>query len=174
VLLTRLWPKAPPAAVLVPAALAIGLLARPFLLPTPADTATAAVLYDFVRGRGRPILATRPDYTYFVVHQPVEAEGSSLTFLVADRVPGIEILLDRVRRRYYRTIVAVPYYWPNDPGFVAALEGYEMAAQCSIGYFYGQTEFVIFVPRGEGARPAAPPPGARCTTYAAGPGAPVP
>ena len=72
----RLWPPAPHLAVLLPAALGLALLARPFPLPTSADSATSAAFYSFVRDRGRPILATRPDYAYFVVRQPVEVEGN--------------------------------------------------------------------------------------------------
>jgi len=169
VLGARLWPTTPPLAVLVPAALGIALLARPFPLPTPADAATSAVLYDFVRERGRPILATRPDYAYVFVHQPIEVEGSSFPFLAVAGVPGMQKVLDRVRGRHYRVIVAVAYFWPNHPAFVEALEGYEMAAECTLGYYYGRTVFVMFVPRGEGARPPAPPAGARCVTYAAAP-----
>jgi hypothetical protein len=173
VLVGRLWPRNPPLAVMLPAALGLALLARPFPLPTPADHATSAFLYSFVRERGGPILATRPDYAYYIVDQPVEAEGSSLHFLVAARIAGTEKLVERMRRHHYRLVVATPQFWPNDPSFVAALEGYEMAAKCTLGYFYGRTEFFMFVPRGDGGRPA-PVVGARCLTYAAGPGPAAP
>jgi hypothetical protein len=173
VLGARLWPQTPPAAVLVPAALGIALLARPFPLPTSADAATSAVLYDFVRERGRPILATRPEYAYFIVHQPVEVEGSSFPFLAAVGVPGMEKVLDRVRRRHYRVIVAVSDFWPKHPAFVAALEGYEIAAACTFAYYHGSVDYVVFVPRGEGARPPAFPAAARCVRFAAGPEGPA-
>lgn len=165
----RLWPRTPAMTILVPAALALALLARPFPLPTSADAATSAAFYSFVRDRGRPLLATRPDYAYFVVGQPVEAEGSGLPYLVAARVPGTEELLARVRRRYYRLIVALPYFWPNDRDFEAALiEGYEITGTCALGFFYGRSEFVLLLPRGDGAR-LVPPPGARCWSMAAAP-----
>ena len=165
----RLWPTTPSMAILVPAALALSLLARPYRLPTSADAATSAAFYSFVRERGQPLLATRPEYAYYVLHQPVEAEGSGFPYFVASRVPGTEQFLDRVRRRYYRLIVAVPYFWPNDPDYVNALEdGYAIIARCTLGYFYGPAEFVLFLPRGESAqlrgtaearcRAAAPPP----------------
>lgn len=167
VLACRLWPKTPAPAVLAPAALGLALLARPFPLPTSADADTSAAFYSFVRDRGRPILATRPDYAYFVVRQPVEAEGSGLPYLVAARMPGTEELLERVRLRYYRLIVALPYFWPNDPAFEQALtQGYEIAATCTLGFFYGQSEFVLLLPRSDGTR-FVPPPAARCRSFAA-------
>lgn len=174
VLGARLWPPTPPPAVLVPAALGIALLARPFPLPTSADAATSALLYDFVRERGRPILATRPDYAYFIVNQPVEVEGSSFPFLAAVGVPGMQKVLDRVRRRHYRVIVAVSDFWPKHPAFVDALEGYEIAAACTFAYYHGRVDYVMFVPRGEGARPPAFPAAARCVTFAAAPDRPAP
>lgn len=165
----RLWPATPPMAVLVPAALGLALLTRPFPLPTSADAATSAAFYSLVRDRGRPLLATRPDYAYFVVHQPVEAEGSGLPYLVASRVPGTETLLERVRRRHYRLIVALPYFWPNDRAFETALsEGYDIAGTCTLAFFYGQSEFVLLLPRGEAARLVSPP-AARCRSFAAAP-----
>jgi hypothetical protein len=170
----RLWPGTPPLAVLVPAVLGLALLARPFPLPTPADAETSTAFYSFVRDRGRPILATRPDYAYFLVRQPVEAEGSGLPYLVAARVPGTEQLLERVRRRHYRLIVALPYFWPNEPAFETALsEGYEIAGTCTLGFFYGQSEFVLLVPRGDGVR-LTPSPGARCRSFAAPAASPAP
>lgn len=170
----RLWPKAPSVAVFVPATLGLALLARPVPLPTSVDAATSAAFYSFVRDRGRPLLATRPEYAYYVLHQPVEVEGSGLPYVVAARVPGTEELLDRLRRRHYRLLVAVPHFWPNDRGFVDALEdGYEIAARCSLGFFYGRTEFFMFLPRGEGPRPIIPA-GARCLAFPAPPVQPAP
>jgi hypothetical protein len=163
----RLWPVAPPAAVLVPAALGLALLARPHPLPTPGDAATSSAFYSFVRDRGRPLLATRPDYAYFLLRQPVEAEGSSLPHLVAAGVPGTGELLERVRRRHYRLIVAQPYFWPNDRAFEAALAGgYEIAGTCELAFFYGRSEFVLLPRRGDGAV-FAPPAGTRCRALAA-------
>jgi hypothetical protein len=82
------------------------------------------------------------------------------------------VLLERVRRRYYRLIIALPYFWPNDRGFEAALaEGYEIAATCTLAFFYGRSEFVLLLPRGEAAR-LVPPPGARCRSFAAAPVSP--
>jgi hypothetical protein len=165
VLACRLWPATPAMSVLVPAALGLALLARPFPLPTSADAATSAAFYSFVRERGQPLLATRPEYAYFVVRQPVEAEGSGLTYLVAARVPGTEVLLERVRRRHYRLIVALPYFWPNDRDFEVALaEGYEIAGTCTLAFFSGRSEFVLLLPRGGTAR-FAPPPATRCRSF---------
>ena len=168
VLACRLLPALPKAAALVPAALAVALLARPQPLPAPEDAATAARFYAFVRERGRPLLATRPDLAYFVVGQPVETEGSGLPYLVAARVPGVDTLLERVRERRYRLVVALPYFWPNDPAFEAALsDGYAIVGTCALGYFYGRSEFLLLTPRGDpGAfSPAA---GERCRAFAAG------
>jgi hypothetical protein len=169
----RLWPPTPRLGILVPAALAVALVTRPALLPTEADAATARAFYGYVRERGRPILATRPDYAYVLVGQPVETEGSGLPYLVAARVPGTERLLERVRQRYYTLVVAVPYFWPNDAGFESALSsGYEIAATCSLAFFYGRTEFVLLLPRGASA-PFAIPPAARCRSFTPGAGSPV-
>ena len=165
VLACRLWPAVPSMAVLVPSALGMALLARPFPLPTSADAATSNAFYSFVRDRGRPLLATRPDYAYFLVGQPVEAEGSGLPYLVAAHVPGTEELLERVRRRHYRLIVALPYFWPNDRDFETALaDGYEIAGTCALAFFYGRSEFVLLLPRSD-ATAFVPPPEARCRSF---------
>ena len=101
---------------LLGAILAAGsLLARPFPRPSPADDATARAFYGMVREQGRPILATRPDYAYFLVHQPVEAEGSGLPYLVAAKLPGTTTLLERIRRQEYRLVVVLPHFWPVRP-----------------------------------------------------------
>jgi len=84
------------------AALALAIAAtRPFPLPTPADRAAAAVLYDFVRSfvrdHGGPILVSRPDLAYFLVHQQVEIEGTSYAHLAARHLPGTDGALARLR-----------------------------------------------------------------------------
>ncbi len=157
-------------AILLGASLAVGsLLARPFPLPSPADEATARAFYGTVRERGRPILATRPDYAYFLVHQPVEAEGSGLPYLVAAKVPGTATLLERIRRQEYRLVVVLPHFWPNDRDFEEALvRHYEFAGICSLGYYYGRSDFVLLFPRGGGGRFAAPE-GTRCRVLPPGP-----
>jgi hypothetical protein len=161
----RLWPANPRIAILVPSVLAMALLARPAPLPTMEDAATADAFYGYVRARGGPLLATRPDYAYVVVGQPVEAEGSGLPYLVAARVPGTEQLLERVRQRYYRLVVAVPYFWPKDPNFESALGGgYEIAGTCSLAFFYGRTDFIVLLPRGASAPFRVTPP-ARCRSF---------
>lgn len=170
VLAGRLWGGTPRVGALLGSVLALGTLAtRPFPLPSPEDEATARAFYDTVRERGRPLLATRPEYAYVLVHQPVEAEGSSLTFRVAAHVPGTETLLERIQSRHYRLVVAVSYFWPNDRDFEDALvTAYEFAGVCRLGYFYGQTEFVLLFPRGSGAR-FIPPAGTRCRSLPPGP-----
>lgn len=174
VLACRLWPQAPPVALLAPATLALALLARPAPVPTAADAETSAAFYGFVRERGAPILALRPDYAYFVVGQPVEAEGSGFTYLVAARVPGTELLLHRVRGRHYRLIVTLPYFWPNDRDYEGALtDGYTIAGTCALGFASGRAEFVLLLPKGDAAT-FGPHPGARCRSFTGAGGAAPP
>lgn len=153
--------------VILGAALATGsLLGRSAPLPSAADEATARDFYRVVRDQGPPILATRPDYAYFLVGQPVEAEGSGFPYLVAARVPGTDTLLERIRRREYRLVVVLSYFWPDDVDFQQALvREYEIAGICTLGYFYGRSDFVLMFPRGSGRR-FEPTAGTRCRAVA--------
>lgn len=134
---------------LLGAALALSLaLTRTFPLPGPQDEATARTFYAAVRERGRPLLATRPDYAYFLLGQPVEVEGSSFLYLVAARAPGTPEVLERIRGQRYRLIVVVSYFWPQSPDFEEVLvRQYQFAGVCELGYFYGRTSFILLVPR---------------------------
>ena len=95
-------------------------------------------------------------------------------------MPGTEELLERVRRRHYRLIVALPYFWPNDRDFETALaDGYEIAGTCTLAFFYGWSEFVLLLPRSD-ATGFVPPPEARCRSFTNGavslappPGSPI-
>jgi hypothetical protein len=152
------------------AVLAVGLcLARPMPLPDAADRATAATFYAYVRQQGPPILATRPDYAYFLLGQPVEAEGSSVPYLVPARSPGMERILERVEGRAYRAIVAVSHFWPNDRSWEQALSrNYRIRGVCDLGYYYGRTRFILMEPVGSAPTSAFEPhPPARCQALAA-------
>jgi hypothetical protein len=160
----RWWARANPRlGSLVGGALALGLaLTREFALPTPLDRATSDAFYAYVQERGQPLLATRPEYTYFLVGQPVEMEGSGFNYLVAAGAPGITTLRQRVEARHYRLIVLMPGYWPQRDGFPEALErGYRLVGACSLRYFYGLEPFLLLVPRDDPTR-FAPPPETRC------------
>lgn len=164
VLAARWWTSGPaPLAAAAGALVALGLAAtRHFPVPDRGDEATARAFYAFVRQRGAPLLATRPDYAYYLLGQPVEVEGSSIRYLVDARVPGVETVLARLKRREYRLVVAVNIYWPMDPEFERALmENYAVVGTCRLGYFYGPWPFVLLAPAHDRAYPAVAP-GARC------------
>lgn len=148
------------------AALAVGLvLGRTFPVPNTEDEATAAAFYRFVGSQRKPILATRPDYAYFVVNQPVEVEGSTFAHLVKSRVPGTEAVLARLRQRAYGLVVVVSYFWPGDRSFEEALvRNYRAVGTCTLGYFYGRTRFVLMSPAG-GPDTFRPPPATRCEAF---------
>jgi hypothetical protein len=170
ILAGRWWGRSREAVgALAAAAAALALcLSRPMPLPDAADQATAAAFYGYVRQQGPPILATRPDYAYFLLGQPVEAEGSSLPYLVPARARGMETILDRVERRAYRAVIAVSHFWPNDPDWEQALSrNYRIRGVCDLGYYYGQTRFIVLEPAGVPATARlTPPAGARCQVLA--------
>lgn len=140
----------------------VTLAARPLPLPTREDETTARAFYAAVQARGGPLLATRPEYAYYVLGQSVESEGSGFTYLVAARMPGTQAILDRVRRAHYRLIVAVWYFWPRHRDYEQALDRrYAAVARCSLRFFYGATDFVLFVPTEDRAA-FVPPTGGRC------------
>jgi len=140
--------------------------AKPFNLPDPVDETTSSVFYDYVQdyGRkvGRPILATRPDYAYFLLGQPVEIEGSSYLYLDRARLPGTEKVEERLLRKEYGLVIRLPFYVPNGEHLAEALEaGYRDVGACWLRHFYGSLGFVMSVPR-ESPLVFAPPPGSRC------------
>jgi hypothetical protein len=140
--------------------------AKPFPLPEPADEVTSTVFYDFVQGYGhtvgRPILATRPDYAYFLLGQPVEIEGSSYLYLDRARLPGTEKVEERLLRKEYGLVIRLPFYVPNGERLAEALKaGYRDVGACWLRHFYGSLGFVMSVPR-ESPLVFEPPPGTRC------------
>jgi hypothetical protein len=179
----RLWGVAPDPATprwsgmlrlhdLAPAAvatLALGLvLTRTFPLPSNQDAKTAEFFYTFLKERGRPILATQPEYAYFLLDQVTEMEGSSFPYLAASKVAGVERIRNRIAERWYRTIVAVPHFWPADASFESVLtQNYTLLGECALGFHYGRTRFVLFAPHGSPVR-FQPPPGVRCRALEAG------
>ena len=179
----RLWGVAPDLATarssvmlrlhdLAPAAvatLALGLvLTRTFPLPSSQDAQTAEFFYSFLKERGRPILATQPEYAYFLLDQVTEMEGSSFPYLAASKVAGLEKIRSRIAERWYTTIVAVPHFWPADAAFESVLtQNYTLVGECALGFHYGRTRFVLFAPQGSAVR-FRPPPGVRCRALEAG------
>ena len=145
------------------AALACALLAAAtvstsrFLLPTPRDRRAAEEFYRLLDQRGGPILALRPDYAYFRLGQPVEAEGSSFVLLLSADVPGIQTVPKRIAERYYRTIVLTPtsWYMQRITGFVH--EHYRDEYVVTLGSVFGRWTWVVLVPRDEPAAPGAVP-----------------
>lgn len=160
----RLWTgRTGPAAT---AALALTLAStRDFPLPTAEDATTARAFYGEVVHRGAPLLATRPDYAYFLLGQPVEVEGSSLPYLAAARAPGLEVALARLRSGHYRLLTVISYFWPADPAFEhALLDRYRIGGVCALGFFYGRTDVILLLPKGD-PTPFDPPPEARCRGF---------
>jgi hypothetical protein len=144
------------------AALALGLsLTQAFPLPSALDRATADAFYGYVRERGRPLLALRPDYAYFLVRQPIEVDGASFYHLVAAGVPGTERIREGVENGRYRLIVAVPAYWPGGDYEGALQRRYRLVGVCQLGFSYGITRFALLVPRDDPSV-FAPPAGTRC------------
>jgi hypothetical protein len=144
--------------------------ARTFELPGPAEEATSTAFYDFVEdyGRrvGRPILATRPDYAYFLLGQPVEIEGSSYLYLDRANLPGTEKVAERLGRKEYGLVVRLPFYvLPGGRVEQALKAGYRDIGVCWLRHFYGSVGFVLSVPR-ESPLGFEPPPGTRCYTIA--------
>jgi hypothetical protein len=158
-----------PAAKLGPGLTALLALAmavsRTFPLPSAQDELTARAFYDFigqaVRHEGKPILAIRPEYAYYVAGQKIEAEGGSFDRVWAARVPGIEVMKDRLDATAYSLVVGLPL--PADLN--AALQRhYRLAGRCELRFFYGPTGFTLHLPRDSNLH-FAPPPGARCRAF---------
>jgi hypothetical protein len=159
-LLLRGWPAAASALALVLAA------TRPFPLPTALDEATARAFYGYTqevqRRSGGPLLATRPEFVYFLAHQPVEIEGSGFVHLAAGGAAGTERVLRGLEERRYALVV---WTWPlpESPRWTAALlRGYERVGACRLGWYFGAPfPSHLAVRRGLDA-PFDPPPGTRC------------
>jgi hypothetical protein len=133
-----------------------------FPLPTAEDERTAHAFYDFVaeavRHEGKPILAARPEYAYYVAGQPTEIEGASIDQVWAARVPGVELIRDRLDAADYGLVVAMSL--PGD--LDAALQRrYRRVGRCELSFFYGATAYVLYLPRESRLR-FAPPSGTRC------------
>jgi hypothetical protein len=162
VLLGRVWTTG----TAVVAGLALLLAStRAYPLPTAEDAATSRVFYAEVLRRGAPLLATRPDYGYFLLGQPVEVEGSSLVHLARAKAAGLDLVLDRLHSGHYRMLAVISYFWPAQPEYEKALVGeYRVAGACTLAFFYGRTQFVLLLPRAD-ARPFEPEPAARCRSF---------
>jgi hypothetical protein len=146
---------------------------RTFPLPDSTGRATAEAFYSFVRlsseQRPGPLLATRPEYAYFVSGQPVEVEGASFPLLVKWGAPGIERVLERVRGQAYRLVIRNPEWYPRQGPFHDALVGgYEPVGGCVMLFMDGPSVYTFFAPKGSGLA-FQPPPGTLCWS---GPGAP--
>jgi hypothetical protein len=118
-----------------------------FPLPTPRDEQASAAFYSFVTERGAPILALRPDYAYYLLHQPVEVEGSSYVLMRRAGVPGIDVVSRRVEERYYRTIVFAEGSWFVDEIRADLERHYRLEGRVALGYFFGPKVWVILAPR---------------------------
>lgn len=151
-----------PAAALI----ALGLaLTRVFPLPSVEDERTASAFYQFVaeavRHEGKPILAAGPEYAYYVAGQPTEIEGASIGQVWAARVPGIEVISERLKDTHYGLVVALSL--PGDLG--AWLERrYTRVGRCEVAFFFGVTTYTLHLPRDSTLR-FAPPPGSRCRAF---------
>ncbi len=148
------------------ALLALALAAsRTFPLPTLEDERTARAFYDFVgeavRHERKPILATRPEYAYYVAGQPTEIEGASIDQVWAARVPGIELIRERLDATSYGLVVGLGL--PGDLGAALQLR-YRRVGSCELRFFYGLTAFTLHLPRDSSLR-FAPPPGTRCRAF---------
>ncbi len=141
-------------------------------LPPRGAAATSEAFYgavsSLVREGGRPLLALRPEYAYFVVDQPVEIEGSTFKFLLAAGEPGAREVLTRLENRVYRTVVLLPTGVTEDEPLARALHrGYASLGSCDLSYYSGFIPALIMVPRDRVAR-FEPPPGTRCRSAPAG------
>jgi hypothetical protein len=149
------------------AALAGGLTAtREFLLPDPLTGRSAEVFYAFVRlsaeGHPGPILTTRPEYAYFVADQSVEVEGTSFALLAAQKAPGFDRVLARLRAGGYRLVIRDPYYFPAEGPFAEALAArYRSIGGCVLTMVDGPSWLTFMVPL-ESTLAFSPPANSRC------------
>jgi 4-amino-4-deoxy-L-arabinose transferase-like glycosyltransferase len=161
------------------AAVGLGALAaalmvarQPFPKPGPAASAAAEAFYGsleaLVGAEGGRILAIRPEYAYFAVGQPVEAEGSSFSFLLRGHVPGTRQVVDRLASGGYSVAAVTPDFVTPVAELADALRRrYVPIGACALRYFYGSMPVVILVPEGSSARFDAPA-GSGCRTVSAG------
>jgi hypothetical protein len=170
----RCWPRtgsSATASAALPSALAVVaalVLVRTESIPLPprGAVATAQAFYAAVVGLvetgGRPLLALRPEYAYFLVDQPVEAEGSSFKFLLAASAPGAEGVLRGLEERRYRTVTLLTAGLTDGEPLAQALHrGYVSLGSCDLSYYYGPATALIMVPKDRRAT-FDPPPGTRC------------
>lgn len=140
-------------------------LTRIFPLPSAEDERTASAFYDFireaVRHEGKPILAARPEYAYYVAGQPTEIEGASIDQVWAARVPGIELIAERLQNTDYGLVVALSL--PGDLG-VRLDRRYARVGRCEVAFFFGTTIYTLHLPRGSTLR-FAPPSDTRCRAF---------
>jgi hypothetical protein len=162
----------PGLAAAVIAAVAVAIAAtRSFPLPSLEDRAAAGVFYDyvktFVRDHGGPILVSRPDLAYFLVHQTVEIEGTSYAHLAARHLPGTDGVLARLREGRY-TLVVQMWPLPSSGGYPEALrEGYRFLGSCRLGTFQGAYNVFLAAPVGLSAW-FQPPADVRCASRPTG------
>jgi len=158
------------AAAALVSAVALGLtLHQSFPLPTPKDEHAARTFYGYVRGYvdrwGGPIVATRPDYAYVLVRQPVEIEGSSFMHLAAAGLPGTERVRERLQRAEY-TLVLETWPYPESGGYREAIaRSYVHAGGCLMKFYFGAVTVHAFS-RHDIREGLVPPPG---TTFCGGP-----
>jgi hypothetical protein len=158
-------------AVAAGALLALALsLTHVFPLPSTLDERTARAFYGFVMEHtsrsGGPILATRPEFAYFVVGQTVEAEGSTFEPLARHHYPGAELVLQRLRERRY-TLIVVLHPLPEGGWAEAVAQGYRHAGGCNISFYFATTPVHLFTRR-DIEMVMMPPAGTRCGGPAAG------
>jgi hypothetical protein len=116
---------------------------------------------SFVRDHGGPILVSRPDLAYFLVHQTAEIEGTSYAHLAARHLPGTDGVLARLREGRY-TLVVQMWPLPSFGGYPEALrDRYRFLGSCELGTFQGRYNVFLAAPVG---LPTwfEPPPGVRC------------
>ncbi len=162
-----------PLALAAGAVLALGVAAtHEFPTPSALDERTARAFYAFVvehtRQSGGPILATRPELAYFLVGQPVEMEGASFAPLARQKVPGPELVLERLRERRY-TLLVVLHPLPEGGFAEAAAQGYVHAGGCNLSFYFATTPVHLFTRR-DLPLYLRPPADTRC----GGPAAPTP
>ena len=141
-----------------------------FPVPSALDQRTARAFYRFVvehtTRSGGPILATRPELAYFLVGQSVEMEGASFAPLARYRIPGPDLVLQRLLERRYTLIVEL-HPLPEGGWAEAAAEGYRHAGGCNLSFYFGTTPVHLFTRR-DLPLFMSPPAGTRCGGPAAG------
>ncbi len=162
-------PGAPAGAGLLAGVALLLALLRPFPVPTAADERTARDFYAYVADVAHkgaaPILAMRPEFAYYHVHQPVEMEGSCFSYLARGGAPGSEIVERRLAEARYSLVI---WMWPlPDTGTYrdSTARHYVPAGECRLGYYFGEVSATL-LPRRDLQQPLVPEAGARCTPAA--------